>query len=300
MEIKLEMKTMSKISGALLCSMLLSSIFSGLIVSGVEVIRVPLSAQTIQIIGAGISSAGYLYFFHLFTKNMKKRDINAVSLKRKLSIYDGVSYLLLLLGATTTLSKLTDYIVHYIKVNLINGEINSKGVVESFIGNVPIFIILLFVVIISPIFEELLFRKVLLELLLPYGKVTAIMVSGLLFGLYHANLEQLLYTIFLGMLCANIVIISGEIKYAIYLHILFNLFGAIISDYIPNGIITIVLQVVFITGAVLVLIFRMKTLFVFKDDGNKKDFFRKKEFLSIGFIFYIVFYVICSIGAMSE
>ena len=291
---------MSKISGALLCSMLLSSIFSGLIVSGVEVIRVPLSAQTIQIIGAGISSAGYLYFFHLFTKNMKKRDINAVSLKRKLSIYDGVSYLLLLLGATTTLSKLTDYIVHYIKVNLINGEINSKGVVESFIGNVPIFIILLFVVIISPIFEELLFRKILLEKLLPYGKVIAIAISSLFFGLFHANLEQLLYTMFLGVLCANIVIITGKIKYAIYLHMSFNLFGGIISDFIPTGTITTVLQIVFVMSAALIIIFKGKAMFVLKDEDYDKNFCAKKEFLSIGFILYIAFFVISSIGKMSE
>ena len=29
----------------------------------------------------------------------------------------------------------------------------------------------------------------------------------MLFGLFHANLEQFLYTIFMGIVCANIVLI---------------------------------------------------------------------------------------------
>ena len=74
-------------------------------------------------------------------------------------------------------------------------EIN-EGVVESYVENVPIVLLFVCAVIVSPIFEELLFRKILLEKLLPYGKVIAIAISSLFFGLYHANLEQLLYTMF--------------------------------------------------------------------------------------------------------
>ena len=100
----------------------------------------------------------------------------------------------------------------------------NEGVVESYVENVPIVLLFVCAVIVSPIFEELLFRKILLEKLLPYGKVIAIAISSLFFGLYHANLEQLLYTMFLGVLCANIVLITGKIKYAIYLHMAFNLY----------------------------------------------------------------------------
>ncbi len=251
------MKTISKISGALLGAMLLSSIFSGLVVGVMEVVSLPLSTQSIQLIGGCMASVGYLYFFQLFTKGMKKRDINEVSLERKLSICDGGGYLLILLGMTTVLSNVTDKIVNYLKIYLITGEMN-KGVVESYVENVPIVLLFVCVVIISPVFEELLFRKILLEELLPYGKVIAIAISSLFFGLFHANLEQLLYTIFLGALCANIVIITGEIKYAIYLHMSFNLFGAIISDFIPTGAITTVLQIVFVTGGALIFIFKGK------------------------------------------
>ena len=80
------MKTISKISCALLGAMLLSSICSGLVVGITEAVKLPLSTQSIQMIGGCMSSVGYVYFFQLFTKSMKKRNINEVSLGRKISI----------------------------------------------------------------------------------------------------------------------------------------------------------------------------------------------------------------------
>ncbi len=80
-------------------------------------------------------------------------------------------------------------------------------------GSLPI--IFICVVVISPIAEEFLFRKVLLERLLPYGSTVAIGISSILFGLSHFNFEQLLYTVFLGIVCANIIVKTGKIRYAI-------------------------------------------------------------------------------------
>ena len=67
------MKTISKISCALLGAMLLSSIFSGLVVGITEAVKLSLSTQSIQMIGGCMSSVWYVYFFQLFTKSMKKR-----------------------------------------------------------------------------------------------------------------------------------------------------------------------------------------------------------------------------------
>ena len=146
------------------------------------------------------------------------------------------------------------------------------GVVENYIGNVPAWILLVCVVIISPVFEELLFRKVLLEELLPYGKVTAILISSMLFGLSHANLEQFLYTIFMGIVCANIVLITGKVRYAIYLHMAFNLFGAIISGYIPSERYTILTEIIFVISAAIIVILKAKTVFIIKDEANVNKF----------------------------
>ena len=59
------MKTISKISCALLGAMLLSSIFSGLVVGITEAVKLPLSTQSIQMIGGCMSSVWYVYFFQI-------------------------------------------------------------------------------------------------------------------------------------------------------------------------------------------------------------------------------------------
>lgn len=85
------------------------------------------------------------------------------------------------IGWHNNIVRNTDIILEFIKRYLVHTE--NVGVVENYIGNVPAWILLVCVVIISPVFEELLFRKVLLEELLPYGKITAILISSMLFGM---------------------------------------------------------------------------------------------------------------------
>ena len=253
------MKKISRISGALLISMLFSSILSGVVLVIMGTLNLPLDMQSIKVICGSIASVGYFYFFRLFTKEIGKININEISLNKKFSVWDGIGYLLVLLGGTTILSGITDIILEFIKRYLVHTE--NVGVVENYIGNVPAWILLVCVVIISPVFEELLFRKVLLEELLPYGKITAILISSMLFGLSHANLEQFLYTIFMGIVCANI-----------YLHMAFNLFGAIISGYISSGRYTILTEIIFVISAAIIVILKAKTMFIIKDEANVNKF----------------------------
>lgn len=200
-------------------------------------------------------------------------------------------------GGTTILSGITDIILEFIKRYLVHTE--NVGAVENYIGNVPAWILLVCVVIISPVFEELLFRKVLLEELLPYGKVTAILISSMLFGMLHANLQQFLYTIFMGIVCANIVLITGKVRYAIYLHMAFNLFGAIISGYIPSGRYTILTEIIFVISAAIIVILKAKTVFIIKDEANVNKFNFKKEFCGIGFIMFMVYWIISCVDAIA-
>ena len=109
----------------------------------------------------------------------------------------------------------------------------------------------------------------------------------MLFGLFHSNLEQFLYTIFMGIVCANIVLITGKVRYAIYLHMAFNLFGAIISDYIPSGRYTILTEIIFVISAAIIVILKAKTVFIIKDEANVNKFNFKKEFCGIGFIMFM-------------
>ena len=49
-------------------------------------------------------------------------------------------------------------------------------------------------VLLAPALEEWIFRKLLVDRTIRYGEGTAIFLSGLMFGLFHGNLNQFVYT----------------------------------------------------------------------------------------------------------
>lgn len=83
--------------------------------------------------------------------------------------------------------------------------------------------ILLFqLVVIAPIFEEFWFRGIVLEALRPYGNGFAILVSGILFGLTHANFNQFFYAAVLGIGLGYIAVSTKSILTTTLMHAMFN------------------------------------------------------------------------------
>lgn len=83
--------------------------------------------------------------------------------------------------------------------------------------------ILLFqLVVIAPLFEEYWFRGIVLEALRPYGNGFAILVSGLLFGLTHANFNQFFYASVLGICLGYIAVSTKSIVTTTIMHAMFN------------------------------------------------------------------------------
>ncbi|MBR4992685.1 MAG: CPBP family intramembrane metalloprotease [Lachnospiraceae bacterium] len=83
--------------------------------------------------------------------------------------------------------------------------------------------------ILAPIFEELLFRKLLIDNAVKYGEGLAIFVSGFAFGLFHGNFGQFFYAAMVGMLFAYVYVRTGNIKYTIILHMIVNLCSTLIT-----------------------------------------------------------------------
>lgn len=83
--------------------------------------------------------------------------------------------------------------------------------------------VLLFqLVVTAPIFEEFWFRGIVLEALRPYGNGFAILVSGLLFGLTHANFNQFFYATVLGICFGYIAVSTKSIVTTTIMHAIFN------------------------------------------------------------------------------
>jgi len=86
-------------------------------------------------------------------------------------------------------------------------------------------------VVFAPVCEELLFRKILLDKLRPFGDAVAILFTGIAFGLTHGNFQQFFFATFIGFLFGYLVIKTGQLLYTIILHFIVNSMSSIV---IPN------------------------------------------------------------------
>lgn len=103
----------------------------------------------------------------------------------------------------------------------------AVSVTESILGYKLIWVFLISVVI-APIVEEILFRKVLIDRLIVFGDGVAIFLSAMLFGCMHGNFTQLFYAAFIGLIFGFVYVRTGKIKYSIGLHMLFNFCGGFV------------------------------------------------------------------------
>ena len=111
-------------------------------------------------------------------------------------------------------------------------------------------------VVLAPVFEELVFRKVLVDRVLPYGEWPAILFSGLTFGLFHGNLTQFFYAFLLGMILAYVYVRTGIILYTMGLHACINFLGGVLPILVPAA--AILLMLVAIAGIVLFFALRRR------------------------------------------
>lgn len=130
-------------------------------------------------------------------------------------------------AATQAINSVIDKIFH-------TGEIK-----EAFSGSLPQnvtqFAVFAFCIcFVAPIAEEFLFRDLLLKPLRAYGDLTAAVVSGLFFGLYHGNFDQFAYAALTGFFFSVIAIKYNSILPTVLLHTANNILVTC-SAYLPGA-----------------------------------------------------------------
>ncbi|WXR62480.1 type II CAAX endopeptidase family protein [Peptostreptococcaceae bacterium AGR-M142] len=113
---------------------------------------------------------------------------------------------------------------------------------------------ILTLVVLVPIFEEILFRGIIFNTLKKEFKlISSVFISALIFSVAHGNMLQGIYTFILGVLLASTYNKLNSIIAPILIHLIYNFLGSLIAIFIPNlGIINIPMFVLFI-----VLTYRM-------------------------------------------
>ncbi len=126
------------------------------------------------------------------------------------------------MNVTSILSDL----LHIDLLNPLTEQVEKMTTAENF----------LCLAVLAPIFEEFLFRKLLLDRISAYGDGIAAFLSAFLFGVVHCNLYQFFYAFLLGLLFAYVYLHTERLRYGILLHAAFNFFFGFLPEWISSHI----------------------------------------------------------------
>ena len=98
---------------------------------------------------------------------------------------------------------------------------SATAALEAATVNADTVSMFLYVAILGPVAEELLFRGLLIHMLRPRGKQAAIVISAIVFGLFHGNVIQIPFAFGVGLVLGYVTV-EYSIIWAIVLHIINN------------------------------------------------------------------------------
>lgn len=199
-------------------------------------------------------------------------------------------------------------------IGLLKGDPVDNALTDL-VGNGNLWISSIYIVILAPIFEEYLFRKIICDRVLKYGQGMAVVISGLVFGLFHGNFNQCFYAFTIGCFFAYIYVKTGNVKYTIGLHMMVNFVGSVVgglllqnidlsgdlfsmplSDMIIFALYMLLIYGMMIAGAVLLLInlskFKLSSGEITLRKGNKFEI----SIINVGMFVFCELFVLMMVG----
>ncbi len=138
-------------------------------------------------------------------------------------------WILIMVGMTYVLSFVSNIIFILVEMliqTFTDFELNPATLIPE--DNLFNKLVLFFsIVILAPIFEELLFRATNYRNAMKYGAWSMIIISGITFGLWHMNYIQTLYTAFFGVFSCFMYSKTRSIIPSVIAHMSLNLISGI-------------------------------------------------------------------------
>ena len=132
----------------------------------------------------------------------------------------------------------------------------------------------LYASILGPIAEELLFRGVILRQLAPWGQQTAIVISAVIFGVFHGNIIQIPFAFLVGLVLGYVTV-EYSVLWAIVLHIINNMvlgdFMTRLTAALPEEVAGMILYAILLVAAVAAVIL------ILRNRQEVRAFFRENR-----------------------
>lgn len=104
----------------------------------------------------------------------------------------------------------------------------------NLIANNPLWLSTLLMAVTPAVVEELAYRGIILGEYRCAGRLKAIVMSGVLFGLMHMNFNQMAYAVFLGIMMGLLAEATGSIFTTMFAHFCFNEISVLLSYVVWN------------------------------------------------------------------
>ncbi len=118
--------------------------------------------------------------------------------------------------------------------------------------------------IVAPVLEELVFRGIFFKTIRRFwGPEGAVVISALLFGIYHGNAVQLVYAFCLGLVLAVSYEDADNFFIPVLLHSVVNIMVFLASSFylFPGGSVALVSGIVFTTAGTAIFLKKCKKIF---------------------------------------
>ncbi len=149
--------------------------------------------------------------------------------KKRLGVGKFLLFLIVAFGFMYIGGEIGNYVMQYL--GGIFSYDYSNGL-ESIIDYDNIWITAFFTVIVAPIGEEFVFRKLLIDRTQKHGAFISIGLSGLMFGLMHGNFYQFFYAFALGLLLGYIYYHTGKLYLTVVIHAIVNFVGSVLVTFL--------------------------------------------------------------------
>jgi len=241
-----------------------------------------------------------LPIFYWLMKRIESRKMK----KEKVGIWTFILYI----GITMTLMWIGNLIglaITFLLGGAIQNDITNP--VQQLINSTNIWFNIVIVSILAPIFEEFFFRKMLIDKTIRYGAKVSIILSALLFGLFHGNLNQFFYAFLMGGFFAYVYIKTGKIIYPIVLHAIVNFMGSVVSQVISQAMMNLqqsisttdltiivaymILFIIFIVLGIIGLSRYKKAKFNGKKTEIEPEYKYTTMFMNPGMICFVAFFI---------
>lgn len=231
------------------------------------------SAVLCEVIGGVLYVATFcvpVWFFRVISKKHPPVEPIRSELRIPRGTFPAIFFGLAVVNAS---SHVNAFLVDVFSFGMLN---TSKAVDVTTNSNVELVLLFFTLAVIPAFVEEFLFRGLVLSNLLPYGRTTAILASGLLFGIMHQDVSQLFYATVAGIVLGFVYVKTQSIWPGVLLHFCNNfrsVWQLAISERLPAQTATVLSYAV---EAVLLALGIVSALLIFLRERDTREDVRKQ------------------------